>query len=173
MTAHAMAGDAEKFLDAGMDGYVSKPVQSGILRAEIDRLTQTDFTHEDSNMNKANRSSEAASVNLSELLARVDNDRELLCDLLSIFKREFPDQLASLQNAVVGNDAAQAARISHTLKGMLANLAVTKAADSASRLEGLARAGETASLRDALAAFERQVQGLLPEMESYMAGARP
>jgi len=137
------------------------------------RLIHTKINHEDSNMNKANRSTESASVNLSELLARVDHDRALLCELLSIFKREFPDQLASLQKAVAGNDAAQAARISHMLKGMLANLAVTKAADSASRLERLARAGEIASLGDALAGFEKEVQGLLPEMESYMAGARP
>ncbi len=124
-------------------------------------------------MNNSDRTPETASVNLGELLARVDNDRELLCDLLSIFKREFPDQLTSLQTAVAGNDAVQAARVSHTLKGMLANLAVTKAAASASRLERLARAGENSSLGDALAAFEKDVQGLLPEMESYMAEARP
>jgi len=133
----------------------------------------TKINHEDSNMNNSDRTPETASVNLGELLARVDNDRELLCDLLSIFKREFPDQLTSLQTAVAGNDAAQAARVSHTLKGMLANLAVTKAAASASRLERLARAGENSSLGDALAAFEKDVQGLLPEMESYMAEARP
>jgi len=67
-------------------------------------------------MNKANRSSDAASVNLSELLARVDNDRELLRELLSIFKNEFPDHLQALRNAVAANDADQAARVSHTLK---------------------------------------------------------
>ncbi len=123
-------------------------------------------------MNKANRPLEDASINLSELLARVDNDRELLRELLSIFKREFPEHLRALQNAVAGNDAVQAAGVSHTLKGMLANLAVTKAAASASRLERLARAGEISSLGDALAAFEKEVQGLLPEMESYLAEAR-
>ncbi len=123
-------------------------------------------------MNKANRPLEDASINLSELLARVDNDRELLRELLSIFKREFPEHLRALQNAVAANDAVQAAGVSHTLKGMLANLAVTKAAASASRLERLARAGEISSLGDALAAFEKEVQGLLPEMESYLAEAR-
>ena len=73
---------------------------------------------------------------------------------------------------MAANDAVQAAGVSHTLKGMLANLAVTKAAASASRLERLARAGEISSLGDALAAFEKEVQGLLPEMESYLAEAR-
>jgi len=173
MTAHAMAGDADKFLDAGMDGYVSKPIQSSILRAEIDRLTHITINQEDSNMNKAIHSSEAASVNLHELLARVDNDRELLCDLLSIFKREFPGHLQALQNAVARNDATQVAGVSHMLKGMLSNLAVTKAATSAARLEQLARAEQIPPMRDALAAFEQDVQGLLPEMESYMAEARP
>ena len=124
-------------------------------------------------MNKSSCSPQTASVNLSELLARVDNDRELLRDLLSIFKRDFPDHLEALRNAVAGNTAAEVARISHTLKGMLANLAVTKAADSASRLERLARAAEISSLGGALAAFEKEVEGLLPEMESYMAEARP
>jgi len=132
----------------------------------------TKINHEDSNMNNSDRTPETASVNLGELLARVDNDRELLCDLLSIFKREFPEHLRALQNAVAANDAVQAAGVSHTLKGMLANLAVTKAAASASRLERLARAGEISSLGDALAAFEKEVQGLLPEMESYLAEAR-
>ena len=123
-------------------------------------------------MNKAN-GSEASSVNWSELLARVDNDRELLGDLLSIFKREFPEHVQALRNAVACNDSAVAARASHTLKGMLANMAVTKAADYASRLERLARAGEIASLGGAFDVFEKEVQGLLPEMENYTAEARP
>jgi PAS domain S-box-containing protein len=172
MTAHAMAGDADKFLEAGMDSYISKPIQSGILRAEIDRLTQTQIIEGESKMSKEVHSSETTSINLNELLARVDNDRELLCDLLSIFKQEFPGYLQALQNAVERSDVAQVAGVSHTLKGMLSNLAVTKAAASISRLEQFARAGESLPLRKALAVFEQDVKGLLPEMESYLAEAR-
>jgi len=113
------------------------------------------------------------SVNLTELLARVDNDRELLRDLLSIFADEFPRHLLVLQEAVVREDAKEVATVSHTLKGMLSNLAVTKAAASAGQLEQQARAGNQSSLRQAFAAFEHDVQGLLPEMETYMAEAHP
>jgi len=177
MTAHAMAGDQERFLAAGMDGYVSKPIQAGILRAEIDRLTQAKIMIEGECMTSAtvtndSNPSPASRVNLPELLIRVENDRELLCDLLSIFKKEFPVYLKSLENAVVRKDVAEIASVSHTLKGMLSNLAVAKASASAARLEQLARAGETISLRDAFAEFERDVHGLLPEMESCMAEAR-
>lgn len=116
--------------------------------------------------------SAAASVNLAELLARVENDRELLRDLLSIFKDEFPGHIKSLEDAVDRQDAAKVASVSHTLKGMLSNLAVPKATASAACLEHLARAGETASFREAFTSFQQDVHGLLPEMESYMVEAR-
>jgi HPt (histidine-containing phosphotransfer) domain-containing protein len=86
------------------------------LRAEIDRLTQAEITEGESKMNKDVRSYETASINLNDLLARVDNDRELLCDLLSIFKQEFSGYLQTLQNAVARNETAQVAGVSHTLK---------------------------------------------------------
>ena len=91
-------------------------------------------------MKGSSNQSAAPIVNLAELLARVDNDRELLCDLLSIFKDEFPGYIKSLEDAVDRKDAAKVASVSHTLKGMLSNLAVPKAAASAARLERLARA---------------------------------
>jgi HPt (histidine-containing phosphotransfer) domain-containing protein len=118
------------------------------------------------------RDSSAPIVNIQELLARVENDRDLLCDLLKIFKEEFPGYLKSLESAVHRRDAAETASVSHTLKGMLANLSVSKAAASAARLEQLARAGEIASLPDAFAALAQDVHGLLPVMEKYMVEAR-
>src|ERR1700676_5182037 len=126
MTAHAMAGEPEKLLSARMDGYVSKPIQVGILLAEMVRLTQSRITNDGEHMKNADNS--AAFVAIQELLARVENDRELLCDLLTIFKQEFPTHLKSLEQAVAREDTAETASVSHTLKGMLANLSVTKAA---------------------------------------------
>jgi HPt (histidine-containing phosphotransfer) domain-containing protein len=166
------AGDAERFLAAGMDGYVSKPIQTAILRAEIDRLTQSKITNEGECMTNDRNPPGESRVNFAELLTRVENDHELLWDLFSIFKEEFPSHLASLENAVAQNNIAEIANVSHTLKGMLSNLAVAKAAASAARVEQLARAGESASLQHAYAEFAREVHGLLPEMESYLVEAR-
>lgn len=121
-------------------------------------------------MEKVQNCSQNARVNLPELLSRVDNDRELLCDLLTIFKEDFPRHLRGLQEAVASQDLKQTMIVSHTLKGMLANLAVTRAAAAVAQLEELAHEG--AATQQALALFELEVQGLLPEMETYMAEVR-
>ena len=107
--------------------------------------------------------------NLPELLERVDNDQELLRDLLNIFKEDFPRTMRSLESAVAVADLKGAARLSHTLKGMLSSLGAMRASTAASRLEQLASAGETASLKDAFVALEREAATLLPEFNAYMA----
>jgi two-component system, sensor histidine kinase and response regulator len=113
--------------------------------------------------------SQPPKVDLAELLLRVDNDRELLRDLLGIFKEDFPRHLEDLRKAVANRDVKALKVVSHTLKGMLSNLAVAKATASAAHLEQLAGAGGTDALGDGLVEFEKNVDGLLAEMESYMA----
>jgi HPt (histidine-containing phosphotransfer) domain-containing protein len=115
---------------------------------------------------QSDRCSEGA-VNLGELLTRVGNDHDLLCELIGIFKDEFPRLLKSLQQSVARRDMKNVEATSHTLKGMLLALSVTQAAASASRLEQMAREGEESGLTDSLYLFEREVAGLLPELNNY------
>jgi HPt (histidine-containing phosphotransfer) domain-containing protein len=110
--------------------------------------------------------------NLAELLARVDNDQELLNDLLDIFKEEFPRIKQSLQAAVAGGDLKNTASLSHTLKGMLASLGGERAAAAASRLEELASAGQHQAVRAALETLEREAVSLLPQLEAYKEEVR-
>jgi HPt (histidine-containing phosphotransfer) domain-containing protein len=112
-------------------------------------------------------------VNFHELLSRVDNDPELLQELLTIFKQEFPGKLQSLQNAVAQGDVKQVESIGHNLKGMLSNLSVARAVAAAARLELMARAGETLGLTDVLALLEGEVAELLPEIDAYLEKAKP
>lgn len=112
-------------------------------------------------------------IDFQELLDRVDNDRQLLYELFSIFKDDFPGSLAKLRDAVTRGDLAEIARLSHTLKGTLGNLAADPAMNSAARLEQTARAGQAAQLTAALADFERNANSTLTELETYMAEARP
>jgi len=112
-------------------------------------------------------------VNLDELLARVDNDRQLLSELVEIFREEFPRLLQSLQQFVAREDMKNVETASHALKGMLSGLSAMKAAETASRLEQMARAGEGSGLTDLLTLLQLQVADLLPELDTYTAEATP
>ena len=112
------------------------------------------------------RSSQVA-VNLPELLIRVDSDHYLLCELIAIFKEEFPHLLQSLRQFVVRGDMKNVEATSHALKGMLSGLSVTRAAELAAGLEQMARDGKTSGLTEDLALFESEVADLLPELDAY------
>lgn len=112
-------------------------------------------------------------LNLSELLARVENDRELLRELIGIAQVEIPRLLSLLREAVAQADMKKIETSGHTLKGMLSHLAAPRAAAAAARLEQLGRSGDTATLRSAVASFESEVARLMTELEACMATLRP
>jgi two-component system, sensor histidine kinase and response regulator len=124
-------------------------------------------------MTNTNQSSNESAIDFTELLDRVDNDRELLLDLMAIFKEDFPRHIRELTDVIAARDLKKLGIVSHTLKGMLASLAVTRAATAAAKLEQLAHGGATEpEIADAFHAFQREVQGLVLEMEAYMAGVQ-
>jgi HPt (histidine-containing phosphotransfer) domain-containing protein len=111
-------------------------------------------------------------LNFPELLDRVDNDRDLLCELLGLFKEESSDLLGSLKRAVLDGDMKCVEMTGHTLKGMLANLSAKRGAAAAARIEEIGRARETWKLGDALVAFESEMALLIPNIDLYLEGAQ-
>ena len=103
------------------------------------------------------------------LLERVEHDRELLRDLLAIFKQGFPPQLLALRQAVETRDGDRVATAAHTLRGMLSNLAASQAAATAARLEQMGRKKETLSFQEAFGVFQNDVDKLLPQLDACMA----
>jgi len=113
-----------------------------------------------------------AIINLTELLARVENDRELMRELLLIFKDEFPGHLQALRDAVDSMDGDRVTAAAHALKGMLSNLAATSAADAAAHLEQLGRNREVSKFQEACSAFESVSKDLLLQLDTCMAEVR-
>jgi chemotaxis protein histidine kinase CheA len=110
-------------------------------------------------------------LNFPELLARVDNDRDLLRELLQLFKEESSNLLGSLKQAVSHEDMERVQMTGHTLRGMLANLSATRAAAAASRLEEIGTGGDKSELRNALLTFESEMAILLPNVDRYLHDA--
>ena len=108
-------------------------------------------------------------VNMPELLARVDHDRELLAELFTLFQEDSPRLRDALDVAVDSGNTQQVERTAHTLKGMLANLSINKGAELAAGVETAARAGNALQIRQALAAFDQEAEGFSTVLEAFMA----
>lgn len=112
-------------------------------------------------------------LNITELHARVDNDRELLVELLTLFQDEFPRLRDALHAAIDAGNLNQVEEAAHTLKGMLANLAIKLPSQLAGGVELAARAGDAEEVQKAMAKFDREEAGLLAAVESFIAGRNP
>lgn len=110
-----------------------------------------------------------AIMDLTELLERGENDRELIRELLLIFKEEFPIHLRALRDAVDSMDGKRVAAEAHIMKGMLSNLAAGSAAGAAARLEQLGRSQKVSEFQEACASFESLSKKLLLHLDTCMA----
>jgi hypothetical protein len=110
--------------------------------------------------------------NLSELVTRVDNDRELLLELMGFCKVEIPRHLTALRESVARVDLNATETSAHALTSMFLQLTALRAASAATRLEQLGCSGETAEFGCALALLESEVIGVMAKLESYVGSRR-
>src|SRR5260370_16428949 len=135
-------------------------------------MARTESSHEDYMITPGEVSPEPV-LNLPELLARVENDSELLRELIDIGKVDIPRHISLLREAVAQADMKNIEKSGHTLRGMLSSLAATRAAAPAGHLEQLARSVDTPHLRNTVTIFESEIARLMTELEAYMANIRP
>lgn len=114
-----------------------------------------------------------AVLNVPELLTRVEDDRELLRELVLIFKKEWPEQMETLRQSIRAGEPQGIANAGHSFKGMLSNLAAPRAAAAAARLEQLGHAGGSEEVGAAFSELQKEIRLLLPELESCAAETMP
>ena len=112
-------------------------------------------------------------ADMAELLARVDDDRELLVELLKLFQEDYPGLRDALQRAVETGDGNQIEQAAHKLKGMLASLSLKPASRLAADVETAARAGDTKGALEAMAELDREQTGLAKAVASFLEGGQP
>jgi HPt (histidine-containing phosphotransfer) domain-containing protein len=118
-------------------------------------------------MNQPDDRSPDLSVDLPDLLRRVESDRKLLCELLRLFKEEFPCLLQALQEAVVRGDMKRVEVTAHTIKGMLANVSFARAVASAACLQRMGQQCVTQGLPEELARLKQEASLALDELEAF------
>jgi CheY-like chemotaxis protein/HPt (histidine-containing phosphotransfer) domain-containing protein len=164
VTAHAMPGDRERCLEAGMDAYLAKPLQAQQLAQVIEQLVPAVV-----------RLPEAASTGAPAdtvfdqhaALARVRGDHEMLADIVALFFTETPVLLCALREAIARGDAQALMRAAHSLKGTVSSFGAPAARQAALRLEEMGRSGHVMQAGSACAALEREMGYLAQALAAF------
>jgi two-component system sensor histidine kinase/response regulator len=189
MTAHAMKGDRERCLQAGMDDYISKPIEPQELFHAIDKWTKSHDSEKDltpftlhlsplkeekdiptgSEIVETTCGEPVEPIDLESALRRFDGDKDFFKEMLQEFLSYAPKQLEKLAEAIKTGEAKVVEREAHSLKGAADNLGVKPIADIALRLEVLGRTGDLAgaeeivsNLRTAFEHLEEYIDKSLP-----------
>jgi CheY-like chemotaxis protein len=167
MTANAMRGDKERYLEVGMDGYISKPIHARGLFAEIERCLQG---AERGTPMTSNAKEPAEQLTRAALLERVEGDQELLAEIINLFVDDAPRLMEAMRGALQQGDMTVLERSAHSMKGAASNLSANLTAAAAMQLEKDAKNGDVASSKASLANLEAAVDRLLPALVDLCQG---
>jgi PAS domain S-box-containing protein len=167
MTAHAMQGDRERCIQAGMNDYVTKPVSPRALAEALDKWLPKEEKTADSILKTAERSPQVPSFksqlsvfDKAGMMARLMDDEDLARKVIEGFIGDIPRQIAALKGYLETGDAAGTERQAHTIKGASANVGGEALRSVAFEIEKASRTGDLITLGRHMVELEEEFDRL-------------
>jgi signal transduction histidine kinase/CheY-like chemotaxis protein/HPt (histidine-containing phosphotransfer) domain-containing protein len=169
MTAHALKGDRERCLGAGMDAYVSKPIQARLLFeaiASVVPMTAADVTMQEKPVPEKVQL-DTGVFNSEGALAMLDGDTELFVELVKLFMTESVDLQDQIHDAIEQHDAERLERAAHSLKGSAAAFCGESTRAVAQELEAVGASGDLGKAGDLFVELQDELVRLKYALAEY------
>jgi len=167
LTAHAMAGDRERCLAAGMDDYVAKPLRSDELAEALARAVGNNPIPDSPGSTCTEDVMDApVPMDLTHLRELVGGDEEVMGEILDLFLEDAPRQIAALGEAITQGRWEEAGRLAHTLKGSASNVGAEPLRHAAWSLEQHAKGEPDGPSSDLLARCEAEMSRVVGYLNS-------